>query len=70
MRTKALLFYANIIYQLQVSTVAKETNEYTYLDAIGVALDAEMDADPNVFLIGEDVGQFGGAFKVTKGFLE
>ena len=29
-----------------------------------------MDADPDVFLIGEDVGQFGGAFKVTKGFLD
>ena len=27
-------------------------------------------ADPDVFLIGEDVGQFGGAFKVTKGFLD
>lgn len=43
---------------------------YTYLDAIGVALDAEMDRDPDTFLIGEDVGQFGGAFKVTKGFLD
>jgi len=29
-----------------------------------------MQADEAVFLIGEDVGQFGGAFKVTKGFLE
>ena len=47
-----------------------DKNEYTYLDAVGAALDAEMDADPNVFLIGEDVGQFGGAFKVTKGFLD
>ena len=42
----------------------------TYLEAIGQALMAEMEADPDVFLIGEDVGQFGGAFKVTKGFLE
>lgn len=29
-----------------------------------------MRANPDVFLIGEDVGQFGGAFKVTKGFLD
>ena len=29
-----------------------------------------MERDPDVFLIGEDVGQFGGAFKVTKGFLD
>src|ERR1700745_921155 len=42
----------------------------TYLEAIGRAMMAEMEADPDVFLIGEDVGQFGGAFKVTKGFLE
>ena len=42
----------------------------TYLDAVGQALMAEMEADESVFLIGEDVGQFGGAFKVTKGFLE
>jgi pyruvate/2-oxoglutarate/acetoin dehydrogenase E1 component len=45
-------------------------HEVTYLDAISQALMAEMEADEAVFLIGEDVGQFGGAFKVTKGFLE
>jgi len=42
----------------------------TYLEAVGAALDHEMERDPDVFIIGEDVGQFGGAFKVTKGFLE
>lgn len=42
----------------------------TYLEAISEALRLEMDADPGVFVIGEDVGVFGGAFKVTKGFLE
>ena len=46
------------------------TAEVTYLDAVGQGLMAEMEADDSVFLIGEDVGQFGGAFKVTKGFLE
>ncbi len=44
--------------------------QVTYLDAVTQALRAEMRADPDVFLIGEDVGQFGGAFKVTKGFLD
>ena len=47
-----------------------DTGQATYLEAVGLALDAEMDRDPDVFLIGEDVGQFGGAFKVTKGFLD
>ena len=44
--------------------------EITYLDAVSAALMSEMERDDDVFLIGEDVGQFGGAFKVTKGFLE
>ena len=44
--------------------------QVTYLDAVTQALQAEMRADPDVFLLGEDVGQFGGAFKVTKGFLD
>ena len=47
-----------------------DTGNATYLEAVGLALDAEMERDPDVFLIGEDVGQFGGAFKVTKGFLD
>ena len=42
----------------------------TYLEAVGAALDHEMERDPDVFIIGEDVGQFGGAFKVTTGFLD
>jgi len=41
--------------------------QVTYLDAVSQALRAEMRANPDVFLIGEDVGQFGGAFKVTTG---
>jgi pyruvate/2-oxoglutarate/acetoin dehydrogenase E1 component len=47
-----------------------DSGQATYLEAVGLALDSEMDANPDVFIIGEDVGQFGGAFKVTKGFLE
>src|SRR5689334_24954363 len=42
----------------------------TYLEAIREGLWEEMDRDPNVFCIGEDIGVYGGAFKVTAGFLE
>jgi len=42
----------------------------TYLDAIRQALIEEMDRDPSVLLIGEDIGVYGGAFKVTAGLLE
>lgn len=42
----------------------------TYLEAIRQALFEEMERDPNVFLIGEDIGVYGGAFKVTEGLYE
>ena len=42
----------------------------TYLDAIRQALLEEMDRDPSVLLIGEDIGVYGGAFKATAGLLE
>ena len=42
----------------------------TYIEAISEALWEEMERDKNVFLLGEDIGVYGGAFKVTKGFTE
>ena len=42
----------------------------TYLEAIRQGLDEEMARDDRVFIIGEDVGDYGGAFKVTEGLLE
>jgi pyruvate/2-oxoglutarate/acetoin dehydrogenase E1 component len=42
----------------------------TYLEAIRQALLEEMAADERVFLMGEDIGAYGGAFKVTEGLLE
>jgi 2-oxoisovalerate dehydrogenase E1 component beta subunit len=42
----------------------------TYLQAISSSLRDEMRRDPSVFVMGEDIGVFGGAFKVTQGFLE
>lgn len=42
----------------------------TYIQAISDALRQEMRRDKRVFVIGEDVGVYGGAFKVTQGFQE
>jgi len=42
----------------------------TLLEAIRRALGDAMEEDPRVFLIGEDIGRFGGAFKVTAGLLD
>ena len=44
--------------------------ELTYLEAIRLAMYEEMQRDSRVFVIGEDVGTYGGAFRVTQGFLE
>lgn len=43
--------------------------ELTYLEAIRQAHFDEMERDPDVFCIGEDIGAYGGAFKVTEGLL-
>jgi pyruvate/2-oxoglutarate/acetoin dehydrogenase E1 component len=44
--------------------------EMTYLRAISDGLRSEMRDDERVLLMGEDIGVFGGAFKVTDGFIE
>ncbi len=45
--------------------------EISYRDALREALREEMQRDPTVFLLGEDIGRYwGGAFKVTKGLAE
>jgi 2-oxoisovalerate dehydrogenase E1 component beta subunit len=44
--------------------------EITYLEAIREALFEEMERDVNVFCMGEDIGKFGGAFKVTDGLFD
>src|SRR5689334_21517116 len=45
-------------------------SEITYLEAIREGLTEEMERDENVFCLGEDIGAYGGAFKVTEGLLE
>jgi 2-oxoisovalerate dehydrogenase E1 component beta subunit len=42
----------------------------TYLEAIRQGIFEEMERDPSVFCIGEDIGIYGGAFKVTEGLID
>ncbi|MBN2369375.1 MAG: alpha-ketoacid dehydrogenase subunit beta [Vicinamibacteria bacterium] len=44
--------------------------EMTYLEALNAALAEEMERDHRVFIMGEDVGVLGGAFRVTRGLLD
>src|SRR5437660_10948227 len=48
-------------------TTATAGREVTYLEAISQALDEEMTRDERVFLMGEDIGPYGGAFRITEG---
>lgn len=47
---------------------ATAEHEVMYLEAISEALDEEMARDESVFLMGEDIGPYGGAFRITEGF--
>ena len=47
-----------------------EDGQATYLVAIAEGLWEEMERDERVFMLGEDIGVYGGAFKVTEGFLD
>ncbi len=65
------------ITQTPTSSVASESveaqqqlQEMTYAEAIRLALREEMLRDPRVFLMGEDIGIYGGAFGVTRGLFE
>ncbi|MGH9941452.1 MAG: alpha-ketoacid dehydrogenase subunit beta [Pyrinomonadaceae bacterium] len=62
-----------------MSTVAKKEHKSnrparggvaTFVEAIRQGIWEEMERDPSVFIIGEDVGAYGGAFKVTDGILD
>ena len=44
--------------------------EMTYRQALSDALREEMNRDPNVFCLGEEIGRFGGSYKVTEGLLD
>ena len=46
------------------------TKEYTVREALNEALAEELEANPKVFVLGEEVAQYNGAYKVTKGLLD
>jgi len=50
--------------------MGEETKTMRGLEAIRLAIEEEMERDESVFLIGEDIGRFGGCFFVTEGLLE
>ena len=47
-----------------------EMREITYRQALNEALREELERDPNVFLMGEEVAEYNGAYKISQGLLE
>ncbi|KAH9625208.1 hypothetical protein KSS87_013704 [Heliosperma pusillum] len=63
-------FVTDIQKSKQCPRVIKAYILMTVRDALNSALDEEMAADPKVFVMGEEVGEYQGAYKITKGLLD
>ncbi len=61
---------AQVIEQQTAPLQTAPAAEMTYLEAIRDGLRYEMQRDPSVLLMGEDIGVYGGAFKVTEGLFQ
>lgn len=64
--------FPGFAWGLQSRGYAKEsdTKEMTVRDALNEALAEELEQNPKVFVLGEEVAQYNGAYKVTKGLLD
>lgn len=72
LRSTATPFKAATSFAQQRRTYAQAsgTKEYTVRDALNEALAEELEQNPKVFVLGEEVAQYNGAYKVTKGLLD
>ncbi len=55
---------------VRTTPIAKGNRVIRYIDAISEALRQKMEADSRVMLMGQDIAEYGGVFKVTEGFVE
>lgn len=56
-------------HQAHTEPKDKGDRQLTYIEALNEGLDQEMERDPRVFILGEDIAETGGIFQVTKGLL-
>lgn len=71
-RAQRLAYGLQSQQQQQRSAHSGETNDnmMTCREALNQAMDEEMARDPNVFILGEEVGQYNGAYKVNSMFCD
>jgi len=60
----------NLFNKISFSQFCDKPTELTIRDVIKMAIEEEMDRDKNVFLMGEEVAQYQGAYKASKGLLQ
>src|SRR6186997_201832 len=65
-----MVFFVFSCFRGCLCSNAAMSKDLTYLEAIREALAEEMRRDPKVFVLGEDVGSYGGAFGATQGLFE
>ncbi|BDD63829.1 pyruvate dehydrogenase E1, beta subunit [Monascus purpureus] len=58
------------ILRLRTYATESSTKEVTVRDALNEAMSEEMESNPKVFLLGEEVAQYNGAYKVSRGLLD
>jgi len=68
--SSSLLRPAASLVQRRTYAEASGTKDYTVREALNEALAEELEANPKVFILGEEVAQYNGAYKVTKGLLD
>lgn len=56
--------------QIQISPKSEKTSEKRFIDAISDGLRQSMEKYPNLVLMGQDIAEYGGAFKITDGFVK
>ena len=64
------MMFTRIQLNLEVIKLVEETQKMKGSDAIRLAIVEEMERDESVFIMGEDIGKYGGCFFVTEGLLE
>jgi len=70
-RTSCLpLAHGNSLFLRKYAAPATEEKEVTVRDALNSALDEELARDEKVFIIGEEVAMYNGAYKITKGLFD
>jgi 2-oxoisovalerate dehydrogenase E1 component len=57
-------------HELHISPVSQQTKELRLVDAISEGLKMALKKHPNLLLMGQDVADYGGVFKVSEGFVE